>query len=347
MTAPAITDPMTCPSYDDTAWHRLLAKPLRESRDVVFMKLTLTVLALLLPLLGLMLWRFHWGLLAVYMAINFWFVPPVILMLHNTMHRGFFKAQWLTKAHAYLMSALFGIATGYTEHHMGMHHAENNVGDDLSATYHYERDNFFHWLRYFARFIFFIEIELTTYFVRHGKPSMAVKAIGSDLVHLSLIAFMCWYDWRIGVFAFFLPWLVTRVGMMLGNWGQHAFIQQDRPQDSFANSLTCINSTYNARCFNDGYHIGHHIKPNRHWAELPKDFLDSLPRYAKEGCIVFKDVDFFFVSILLFLKRYDVLADKFVPMEGQPTEKDAIIALLKSRTRPVAMTVSLRDAATA
>jgi fatty acid desaturase len=289
-------------------------------------RLTVRVLAVQVPLLALLFWRFHWAVLAVYLSLLFFQVPPVILMLHNTMHRPFLKWGWATRLHGYFFSALMGIPMGYTEHHIGMHHAENNVGDDLSATYHFERDNFFHWLRYVGRFFVFAYMEL---------------------VHACLIALTWAYDARIGFFCFLLPYLICRMMMMVGNWGQHAFIHPERPQNSYANSITCINSGYNQRCFNDGYHIGHHVKPNRAWYELPQDFLDNVDRYAKEGSIVFRDVDFFMVSVLLFLRRYDVLASKFVPLDGVERSQADIIALLKSRTRPVPITVSLHDATTA
>lgn len=94
--------------------------------------------------------------------------------------------------------------------------------------------------------------------------------------------------------------------MMAGNWGQHAFINVDHVNNGIANAITCINSGYNRRCFNDGYHIGHHLKANRHWSELPGDFIANRERYAKEGAIVFEGIDFFFVSLLLWLGRWDM-----------------------------------------
>lgn len=341
----SITDPMAPPVYANGLFQRFCASLVKDGRDVVFVRLTLKVLLILFPLLGFLFWRFHWGVLAVYLALNFWFVSPVILMLHCTMHRPFFKSALATRLHGYVMSAVFGIPTGYSEHHIGMHHAENNVGDDLSATYHYERDNFFHWVRYVSRFFFLIQFELSAYFVKKKKPQMAIRAIGTDLLHIALVVVAWRYDARIGFFCFLLPLLVVRTMMMVGNWGQHAFIDPARPQVSYVNSITCINSGYNTRCFNDGYHIGHHLKPNRRWDELPKDFLDNLERYAKEGCIVFKETDFFMVAVLLFLRRYDILAKKFVSIDGVERTQPEVEAFLKARTRPVPVTVSIHDGA--
>ena len=123
--------------------------------------------------------------------------------------------------------------------------------------------------------------------------------------------------------------------MMWGNWGQHAFIDPEQPALPLLNSVTCINVRYNRRCFNDGYHIGHHVKASRHWTEMPGDLEASVASYTRAGAIVFAGIDFFQVSLLLFLKRYDWLAERFVECGDQTRSKAEIVALLRSRTRPI------------
>ena len=83
------------------------------------------------------------------------------------------------------------------------------------------------------------------------------------------------YDWRVCLVLFVLPVTITRLAMMLGNWAQHAFIDEATPANSYRNSITCINSVYNKRCYNDGYHIGHHLKQTRHWTEMPVEFKQN------------------------------------------------------------------------
>ena len=141
-------------------------------------------------------------------------------------------------------------------------------------------------------------------------------------------------NWRAGLVCFVLPWLTVHFMMMMGNWGQHAFIDARQPGNSYVNSITCINSGYNKRCFNDGYHIGHHVKMNRHWAEMPKDFLDTAERAAKEGSIVFEGVDFFLVSVLLWTRQYKFLAKRFVRLGREMTDEQ-VEALLRSRVLPI------------
>jgi hypothetical protein len=77
------------------------------------------------------------------------------------------------------------------------------------------------------------------------------------------------------------------------------------------------------------------VKANRHWTEMPEDLEKNAEKYAAEGAVLFQGIDFFQVSLFLFLKRYDWLADRFVELREQPRSRDEIISFLKSRTRPV------------
>lgn len=334
MAIPPITDPVAPPSYAPTPFQKWIEGMLYEPRDAVFFRLALKAFLFVAPLQVLLFVRFSWWLAPVLWAVQLaYFGPPVILMLHNTMHRPFFKkARVMNRVVPYAMSLLFGIPTGYMEHHVGMHHAENNLRADLSSTMKYQRDSFLHWLVYLGRFLFLIHVELTQYLVSKKRTPMAWRAMVSDGVHMLIMVALCFVSWRASLVAFVIPYYFIRFAMMWGNWGQHAFIDASRPGDSYVNSITCINSPYNQRCFNDGYHIGHHVKQNRHWTELPGDFQANAARYAKEGCVVFEGLDFFMVSLFLFLKRYDVLARHFVRLPGDERTDEQVIAFLKTRT---------------
>ena len=50
---------------------------------------------------------------------------------------------------------------------------------------------------------------------------------------------------------------------------------------------------------------------------------------------MFHGLDFFLISALLWLGRYDVLARHLVTLEGAPPPLAERIAFLKSRTRPI------------
>jgi fatty acid desaturase len=257
-------------------------------------------------------------------------------MLHCTMHRPFIREpKWLDRVHPYVMSFFFGMPTGYAQHHMGMHHVEDNMGEDLSSTIGYRRDSFLHFLHYFGRFFFLVIYELPRYLSRKRRTTMARRALYGELWHEALMVAALFVDWRFALVAFVLPAATVRFMMMVGNWGQHAFINTARENNGIANSITCINSGYNKRCFNDGYHVGHHLKANRHWTELPQDLYDSHEMYAREGALVFQGLDFFLVSVLLWSGQWGVLAKRFVRLDGKPRSDEEVIAMLKSRVHPI------------
>ena len=99
--------------------------------------------------------------------------------------------------------------------------------------------------------------------------------------------------------------------------------------------MTCINSGYNRRCFNDGYHISHHLMAARPWADHPAELLKNRAKYAAEGAIVFQGIDFFLVSVLLWAGRYDVLSRRFVRL-GEPKTDAEVEAMRRDRVKPVA-----------
>lgn len=338
-----ITDPVRAPDYGDGPLSRWCREHLYEARDEVFVRLTLRMMVVMTAAMAA-LWlalsttELPWWIAgSAYFALWGWLTPPVILMLHNTMHRPFIRRpRWLGQAHPFLMSFFFGMPTGYRDHHLGMHHVEDNMPADLSSTMRYQRDSFLHFLHYFLRFFFLAIIELPIYLWKKRRYMMARRAVLGEAVHVSVIATMMWLDLRFGLIAFLLPFCVVRFMMMAGNWGQHAFVNTARKNDGLSNAITCINCTYNRRAFNDGYHIGHHLKGNRHWTELPQELIDNRETYIREGAIVFEGLDFFMVSVLLWTKQWKVLAKRYVRLDGQPKSDEDVIALLKSRVRPIA-----------
>jgi fatty acid desaturase len=335
-----ITDPQTAPTYGDGPISRWCQNHLVEPRDEVFVRLTLRAVAVQLAAMSAVWLAIHfapipaWIPMAAYFAFWGWVTPPVILMLHCTMHRSFTRIKWLDKAHPILMSILFGMPTAYREHHTGMHHVEDNMGEDLSSTLRYRRDSFAHFLLYFCRFFFLIGFELPRYLRRRNRHKLARRALVGELAQDGLVAVSLVLDWRFGLVAFALPWFTCRLMMMIGNWGQHAFINVAQKNNGFSNAITCINTGYNERCFNDGYHSGHHLRANRHWTEAPADFLANKDKYAQEGAIVFEGLDFFLVSVLLWTGQYKTLAKRFVRL-GAPMTDDDVILLLKERVKPV------------
>ncbi len=344
------TDPTRAPEYPDGWLSRWCKASLYDRRDEVFVRKTIAMVLLMSALMGALYATLRFtpippvAAAAVYLAIWGWFVPPVILMLHCTMHRPFIRnPKILDRAHPFVMSFFFGMPTAYREHHLGIHHFEDNMQDDLSSTRAYQRDSFLHFLVYFSRLFFLALIEVPLYLVRHRRYTMAKRAAVSEVLHIAIVVLAIRLLPAFGVIAFFAPYFICRFMMMAGNWGQHAFLNDDRTNNGLSNSITCINSTYNRRCFNDGYHIGHHLKATRHWTELPADFMDNRAQYAREGALVFEGIDFFMVSLMLWTGRWGRLARHLVRLDGEERSDEEIVAMLKSRVKPCVEPAALQE----
>jgi len=266
------------------------------------------------------------------------------LMLHFTSHRQLFNKQYQALNHVipWLLGPFFGQTPNtYFAHHMGMHHREENLPDDLSSTMRFTRDRFTHWLRYYLRFLFFGLPELIFYFYKRKNWKLFRRVLVGEGAYWSVVGLGLWLRPQATLAVFLIPLVLIRTVMMMGNWTQHSFISQEHPEDPFQSSITCINTRYNRRCFNDGYHILHHIKPRAHWTEHPLEFENALAEYAAHDAIVFEGVDYFEIFLNMMLGRWGFLADKFVHLEGAPVRsKEEVISLLKSRVQPVAVRVA-------
>jgi hypothetical protein len=259
-------------------------------------------------------------------------------MLHNTSHRKLFRSEWSFFNHyiPMVLGPLFGQSPGtYYAHHVGMHHPENNLEDDLSSTMHYQRDSMIDFLRYYGRFMYRGGYDLISYFYAHKRPKLGRQAFFGELSWFVLVGLCLLVSWRATLVVLVVPFVVIRFLMMAGNWGQHAFIDAATPENCYRNSITCINSAYNRRAFNDGYHIGHHLSATRHWTEMPGDFLANRQKYIDERAIVFHTVDFFLVWLLLMLKRYDWLTRYYVSLDGRQWDRDELVAHLRTRTQRI------------
>lgn len=340
--APVITDPRFTPGQKRSKLDRFALRMIRDERDLPFIRLSVAMTLVLIPAaVTLFAWgEFSWWWSAAYWAVLFGlFNDRLILMLHNTSHRRLFKREYnLWNLYIpWVLGPLCGeTPETYFAHHVGMHHAEENLREDLSSTMPYQRDRLTHWLFYFFRFLFAIVIELSMYMGRKGRQKlrrrMLIGEIGWWVVALGLGALV---SWQAAATVYLIPVFIVRFMMMAGNWAQHAFIDPSDPTDPYKSSITCINTRYNRRCFNDGYHIGHHEAMTRHWTDMPADFERKKHRYVERDAVIFEGIDYFQVWLYLMLGRYDWLANRFVDLREIPRSKQEIADMLRARTAPV------------
>lgn len=320
---------------------RFFLNMIRDERDLPFIYLTLKITFIMIPL-GLALFipglspTLFWSFAALHFLVsNFRFKGPFGLMLHCTSHRKWFKKEYdvFNNFLPWFVGMFFGVTPEtYASHHVGMHHRENNMPEDTSSTMEYQRDSFSGFMAYFGDFITMGLIRTVGYFKRKNRPTLVRKMIRGESFFFLMCIVLCFFNWQATLLVFMLPFFISRFISMLGNWTQHAFIDPTEPDNHYKNSITCINTKYNWKCWNDGYHISHHIKPSMHWTEHPNHLLDNTKEYADNKAFIFNGVDFLIIWVWLMRKEYDKLADKIVNL-GAWNSKEEVIQLMKERTR--------------
>ena len=343
---PKVTDPVFVrpPSYSSS--DKFFLSLIRDERDLPFIYLTLKIMFIMIPL-GLILFipalqeiTWLWWILAIiyFFINNFVFKGPFGLMLHCTSHRKWFKQEyhWANSILPWLVGPFFGqTPETYFSHHIGMHHPENNLEADESTTMHYRRDSLGQWLKYLGDFLLRGMYKVTEYFRKRDRMKLWWKLVRGEVFYLALVIGLCFVNWEATLMVFILTFFFSRAVMMLGNWTQHAFVDKDDPGNPYKNSITCINVKYNHKCWNDGYHISHHIKPTLHWTEHPNHLLENLDEYAQNKAIVFDGIDFLKVWIYLLRHDYSKLADHVVNINNTFSSKEEIIAIMKSRVEKI------------
>lgn len=120
------------------------------------------------------------------------------------------------------------------------HHVEGNGPDDLSSTIRYQRDDIWNLLHYIGRFVFLIWFDLPRYFISKGHYKTGLRAGFSEFATFGMWYLSSRIDGRATICVFLLPFMVLRLGLMVGNWGQHAFVDEMDPDSDFRSSITLI-----------------------------------------------------------------------------------------------------------
>jgi len=319
---------------------RTVLRPmLVDARNETFVLYTLLMAATVLPSAAWLFASFAWWHGAVHVVLVTQLAATYVAILHNSCHRATYAKPFAYMEYLipYVLAPFMGQTWNtYYYHHVKHHHVEDNGPNDLSSTLRYRRDSFADFVVYFLRFLLLTWLELPLYFVKRREYDRAALTFGGELGTMGLMALAASYNGAAVACFFLLPLIIVRFGMMSGNWGQHAFIAQDDPQNNYKSSTVCIRHDYNRQAYNDGYHTSHHLNPRRHWADHTNYFLSELDAFYSHQTIVFRDVDFMGVWIMLMLRQYNRMAELFVhcgPEHERPS-KAQIIALIKSRVQP-------------
>ncbi|CAI7630286.1 hypothetical protein N7533_004066 [Penicillium manginii] len=311
----------------------------RYRTDVVMLTHLILYFTTLVPSAIYLFYHFSWIHGILHWAMQLLCCGAFTLMKHQHIHQnGVLSSKfWLFDTlFPYVLDPMLGHTwNSYYYHHIKHHHVEGNGANDLSTTMFYDRDSGFDFACYVGRFFFFVWLELPLYFWRKGQVKFASKAAFWELGNYVMIYMLYNYvNARATLFVLILPLTVMRCGLMVGNWGQHAFVDQADPDSDYLSSITLIDVPSNRFSFNDGYHTSHHLNPRRHWRDHPVSFVKQVDQYAKERALVFRNVDYIFITVNLIRKNYLHLAKCLIPIGDQVNMTlEERAEMLRSRTR--------------
>ncbi|KAH7158164.1 hypothetical protein B0J13DRAFT_468412 [Dactylonectria estremocensis] len=317
------------------AWARTAV---RHETDVIMLTHLIIYATTSIPSILYLFYNFTYVHAIFHVVMQFYYMGTYTLMMHQHIHmRGILhkRFSFIDKAFPFILDPMMGHTWNtYYYHHVKHHHIEGNGPDDMSSTMRFQRDDIFDFAKYVGRFYFFVWAELPLYFLRKNRKSLAAQALASELGTYCFYYAASHIDGRATFFAYMLPLFLLRLGLMIGNWGQHAFVDVEQPDSDYRSSITLIDVASNRFCYNDGYHTSHHLNPMRHWRDHPVSFLEQKKIYAKECALVFHNIDYLMVTFRLMIKDYETLAKCMVPLGDQiELTMEGRIELLKKLTR--------------
>ena len=335
-----ITDPIYRKPAHLTIYQKFWLRHIHDRRDLPFARLLtivhLTILPVAILLFTPVFGNWWWPVAIIYFYFSqFYFKGSFGLMLHCLCHRKFFKKDKLLNRYLFwCICPLFGhLGEGYHAHHMGMHHVENNMPTDASCTMGYTRDSFADFMSYWLRFMLLGAHDTVLYFFRRKRKKMGRKVTMNEIGFIVISTSLCFLNLKATLIVLIIPLIFARFVMMLGNWTQHAFVDPDEPENDLSSNIICLNTSYNHKCWNDGYHAIHHVRPGTHYTELPVLFKQMLPSFEANKTFIFEKIHYLHIFIYLMFKRYDKLADHMINVHETFSDKNNAMAMLKSRTR--------------
>jgi hypothetical protein len=216
----------------------------RHETDVVFLSHIILYFITALPSALYLFHNFNLVHGIVHLLLIIWYSGSFTLMMHNHIHNN----GVLSKPYAlfdwtfpYILEPIMGHTwDSYYYHHVKAHHVEANGPDDLSSTIRYQRDSGFDFLKYEMRFLLLCWLDLPSYFLSKRKYNMAARVFCTELSSYACMFFLARYNFKPTLFVLILPFVVLRFGLMIGNWGQHAFVDEMEPDSDFRSSITLI-----------------------------------------------------------------------------------------------------------
>jgi hypothetical protein len=216
----------------------------RHDTDVVFLSHIILYFTTSVPSAIYLFCDFHYWHGIAHVLMTVWYSGSFTLMMHNHIHnngvlqKSYASFDW---CFPYILEPLMGHTwDSYYYHHVKGHHVEGNGPDDISTTIRYQRDSILAFLHYQMRFLLLCWFDLTKYFMVKGKYKLALRVLVTELSSYAFMYFLACWAFKPTLFVLIIPFIVLRFGLMTGNWGQHALVDEVDPNSDFRSSITLI-----------------------------------------------------------------------------------------------------------
>jgi len=214
------------------------------------------------------------------------------------------------------------------------HHRYNNGPNDVVSIADKPRDQWRALVAFFPRWLLYaVNISTIRQFINEGNYKTALRVFYGTVYAFSFVGLVGYIAGLQFMFLFLVyPILEQTILLSCVMWSWHGFLDIDDPEDGFVGSVTIQDGPINV--LNEDYHVVHHQYPGAHWETNPSLYQKHIDRgeYKNAIATVLKNTHAFEICVLILLRKYDVLTDKFVDLSGTLT-RDEIHELIIARVR--------------
>jgi len=250
-------------------------------------------------------------------------------------HRGFFlpPLQSLNFTYVQWFVAIFygAIPNSYAVGHNKIHHRYSNGLDDVHTCYDLDRSDPWSFLLYLPRFAaYWTGFSVFWHFMSRKEFRFAGRMLAGMVYFYGLVIFVGFYAWDFALAFLLYPVLEAVVFFGAISYLWHSFLDGDNLDCEYVNSVTIIEGLDNI--YNEDFHVVHHLPgsdQNIHWTEYPGHYERNIDDYKKYQATVFRDCEEGMMLYWIFSKKFDILAEHYVDLNGKMNHEEKKAHVLK------------------
>ena len=270
---------------------------------------------------------FDWTFFFVYHFLRigprFRFFARIHVLVHKEGHdhAGFFKPPFtfLNQLNQWVIGPFYGqVPNSYSIAHNKIHHQFHNALDDVHTNLDLDRTKPWSFVVYLPRFVlYWTGISPLIHFLYHREWKFARHMFQGMLAYYGGMAALCYWNPVFGLAYCIFP--NTEDFIFFGgiSYMWHCFLEPTDPFNQYVNSVTILKGKDNI--WNEDFHVVHHHSPGTHWTDIPKHYQAHVELYRKYQATIFEDCEQGEMLFWLLAKKWDLLAQHFVDLNGKMT----------------------------